>query len=71
MISLPLGVFTMGSPSTEVGRKGNEDRLERVTVAPFAISKTEITFRQWGICVIDRGCSHIPFDSDWGRAHDQ
>ena len=44
MVVIPAGRFTMGSPSTEVGRDGNEGPT-RVVMIPksFAVSKYEVT----------------------------
>ena len=47
MVSIPGGSFTMGSPDSERGRSTNEGPRHQVTVAPFSLSKTEITQGQW------------------------
>ncbi len=67
MIALPGGAFQMGSPDTELGRTGNEGPLHTVTVQPFAISETEVTFDQWDACIADGGCSYSPSDHGFGR----
>lgn len=56
MVSLPGGTFSMGSPEGEPGREPIEGPLHEVTLAPFSISKTEITYAQWSACVEDGGC---------------
>jgi formylglycine-generating enzyme required for sulfatase activity len=67
MVVIPAGEFTMGSPVSEPFR--GAETQHRVTItAPFAVSKFEITFEQWGACVKDGGCdSYRPDDQHWGR----
>ncbi len=57
-ISIPGGSFRMG---------GEGGRL--ITIRPFKMSKTEITFTQWEACVADGGCKSnpTPDDEGWGR----
>ena len=57
----------MGSPDNEPGRNSEEGPQRRVTIAPFAIGKTEVTFAQWDACVSAGGCSRRPADNGWGR----
>ncbi len=64
-VSIPAGTFTMGSPTSEIGR----DRLEtqhEVTLSAFKMSKYEVSFEQYdAFCeATDR---EKPFDKDWGR----
>ncbi|EGV16239.1 Sulphatase-modifying factor protein [Thiocapsa marina 5811] len=47
MIALPGGEFWMGSPEDEPGRKSNEGPRHRVSIRPFAIGKTAVTFKQY------------------------
>jgi formylglycine-generating enzyme required for sulfatase activity len=79
MIELPPGAFRMGSTSVE--RQWAIDQgLEPEWVSPeapqhdleinrlFAISKYEVTFDEWDVCVADGGCNrHRPSDEGWGR----
>jgi formylglycine-generating enzyme required for sulfatase activity/PKD repeat protein len=45
---IPAGVFTMGSPEDELGRKGEREGLHTVTIPGiFYIGVFEITQRQW------------------------
>jgi formylglycine-generating enzyme required for sulfatase activity len=44
--SIPAGTFTMGSPTTEVGREDNEIQ-HKVTLSAFKMSKQEITVAQF------------------------
>jgi formylglycine-generating enzyme required for sulfatase activity len=44
MLPIPGGDFVMGSPDTEAKRKPNEGPQHKVTIAPFWMAKTEITW---------------------------
>lgn len=67
MVVIPAGEFTMGAAPSEHGAAAQH----RVTIAaPFAVSKLEITFDQWGTCVRDGGCDRYhPDDQGWGRGN--
>jgi len=68
MVVLPGGLFTMGSPANEVGRRADEGPQREVSIAPFALSKTEVTFAQWDACLADGGCNgYSPSDGGRGR----
>ena len=68
MIVIPAGSFMMGSPATEPERDKDEGPQRRVTIEPFAIGKTEVTFAQWDACVTAGGCNgYTPSDEGWGR----
>ncbi len=68
MVSIPTGEFTMGSPTSELYR--GAETQHKVTISPFALSKTEITFDQWEACVADGGCGGFkPDDQGWGRGN--
>lgn len=56
MVSLTGGAFLMGSPDSEANRTGNEGPQREVTVSAFSISKTEVTWEQWQMCVDAEGC---------------
>jgi formylglycine-generating enzyme required for sulfatase activity len=47
IVVIPGGLFMMGSPETEPGRVGDEERQHQVQVAAFAISKYELTVGQF------------------------
>jgi len=34
---------------------------------PFAVGKFEVTFAEWGACVVAGSCAHRPVDRGWGR----
>ena len=66
MVVVPAGDFLMGSPDGK--GSDNEHPQHKVTVAkPFAVGKLEVTFDQWDACVVQRGCSAVTDDRDWGR----
>lgn len=49
-----------------------QDCPEMVVIPPaftrvYAVSKFEVTFEQWDVCVRDGGCAHKPEDRGWGR----
>tara|TARA_R110000787_G_scaffold3868_4_gene14803 strand:+ start:11237 stop:12946 length:1710 start_codon:yes stop_codon:yes gene_type:complete len=57
MVAVPGGTFQMGSPDSEPGRVGNEGPVRSVTVAPFVMSRSEITYADWDACLADGGCN--------------
>jgi len=72
MVVVQAGSFMMGSPATEPGRDPNESdtagRQHAVAFSkPFAISKFEVTFEEWGECVAYGDCSKVS-DNGWGGA---
>ena len=67
MVWIRGGSFTMGSPSDEPGRHGDEGPQRRIELSGFHMSATEVTFAQWDACVRAGGCSHRPDDNGWGR----
>jgi len=67
MIVIPAGKFIMGSPETEPDRRTNEGPQHEVTLRrPFAVSKFEVTFEEWDVCVATARCARVP--DHWGRA---
>jgi hypothetical protein len=68
MIVLPAGRFMMGSPDEEKDRFGDEDPRHEVTIAaPFAVSKTEVTFPEWDACIAAGACARVSDSAGWGR----
>jgi formylglycine-generating enzyme required for sulfatase activity len=63
MVVIPTGSFNMG------GAGGPFDRpVHRVTIGQqFALSRYEITFDNWDLCVEGGGCRFKPDDHGWGR----
>ncbi len=56
----------MGSPETEIGREDNEGPRRKVRIAPFLISRYEITFEEYDAYVLATGGT-LPDDQGWGR----
>jgi formylglycine-generating enzyme required for sulfatase activity len=68
MVVLAGGLFRMGSPADETGRRPDEGPQREVSLAPFALSRTEVTFAQWDACLADGGCNgYSPPDGGQGR----
>ena len=66
MIALPGGAFDMGSPDTEPERESNEGPRHRVTLPPFAIGRTEVSFADYDRFATATG-RKLPEDQGWGR----
>lgn len=49
MIPIPGGTYTMGSPDGEADRKDDESPQHKVTIAPFWMGKTEVTWEEYDI----------------------
>lgn len=47
MVGIPGGTFTMGSPAGEAGRKADEGPQVEVTLKPFWMGKTEVTWDEF------------------------
>jgi formylglycine-generating enzyme required for sulfatase activity len=67
MVIVRAGKFMMGSPESEKDRSDDEGPQHEVTIAkPFAVSKFEVTFAEWDICVAAGACLKAS-DTGWGR----
>jgi formylglycine-generating enzyme required for sulfatase activity len=67
MIVIPAGPFTMGSLATEQGRNDDEGSQHPVTITKrFAVSKFDVTFADWDVCVSVGGCPQVS-DGGMGR----
>jgi len=47
MVPIPGGTFMMGSPDSEAGRKEDEGPVHKVTLSPFWMGKTEVTWDEY------------------------
>ncbi|MCB9961693.1 MAG: SUMF1/EgtB/PvdO family nonheme iron enzyme [Hyphomonas sp.] len=56
LVALPGGDFVMGSPLTEAGHSGDEGPQKTITLAPFLMSRNEITVAEWEACVDAGAC---------------
>ena len=66
MVVIPAGTFRMGCLSNE-DCEDDEKPVHEVRVPSFALSKYEVTFAQWNVCIADGVC---PRASDcWGWGH--
>ena len=66
MVSLPGGSFLMGSPDTEAERNDSEGPQHRVSLQPFAISRTAVSFADYDRFVAATR-RKLPNDAGWGR----
>ncbi len=66
MVNIPGGAARMGCVS-DLGCMRFEKPVHNVSLRSFEISKYEVTFQQWDLCVAKGGCDYIPDDSGWGR----
>jgi formylglycine-generating enzyme required for sulfatase activity len=66
MITIAGGKFIMGCIRPK-NCDSNEQPAHQVTVPPFNMSTTEVTFKQWDNCYDDKGCTTYPNDEGWGR----
>ena len=66
MVAIPAGTFRMGCVT---GRRCEEweTPVREVRVPAFEISRNEVTFAQWDVCVEYGPCGWVP-DEGWGRA---
>lgn len=64
LVVIPEGSFDMGSNS-----EGESERpLTSVSIRqPIAIGVYEVTFDEWGTCILEGGCSTRPYSEGWGR----
>lgn len=66
MAEIPGGVFRMGAPDDEPGRAETEGPTRMVAIAPFALSRREITRREWAACVDAGACPALESEPpDW------
>ncbi len=68
MVVLPAGAFQMGSPEGEKGRNSDEGPRHRVTVAAFALGRTETTYEDYDRFAQATGRT-LPKDRGWGRGN--
>ena len=65
MVVVPAGKFLMGSPKG-FGQDRERPQHEVTIAKPFAISKLEVSFAEWDMCVAAGGCLPVG-DSSYGR----
>lgn len=68
MVVVPAGEFIIGSPFAERGRISDEVAQQVVKIdKSIAVSKFEVTFKEWDACVALGGCDFRPDYENWGR----
>jgi formylglycine-generating enzyme required for sulfatase activity len=66
MVVLPGGVAEIGSAESDLARVDNELPQQAISITPFAVSQTEITFAEWNACVRGGGCNaYVPHTAGW------
>ena len=65
MVVIPAGTFRMGCLKGR-GCGKTPKPIRDVRIASFAVSKHEVTFAQWDVCVEYGGCRSVG-DEGWGR----
>ncbi|MEM7251945.1 MAG: SUMF1/EgtB/PvdO family nonheme iron enzyme [Pseudomonadota bacterium] len=68
MVLIPQGLFRMGSPDHEDGRRVDEGPTRQVSLPDFAMSQTEVTFADYEVFANATG-RPVPDDRQWGRAN--
>ena len=71
MVIVPPGIFRMGSPESEEGRKMNEGPIHHVAIDwPMAVGIHEVSFLQWDECFKEASCEgHRPEQIKGRGAH--
>jgi formylglycine-generating enzyme required for sulfatase activity len=68
MVVLAPGEFIMGSPDNETHCYPNEGPRHKVVIAePFAVSRYDVTFAEWDVCVANGDCNPKVSDSSFGH----
>ncbi len=77
MVAIPSGEFLMGASSANnqgaraagQAESSDETPAHPVKVAAFSLSKTEVTFALYDLCVASSSCYYVPPDEGWGRGN--
>jgi formylglycine-generating enzyme required for sulfatase activity len=59
LVRVPAGDITMAWAALEADRHRKEGPPHKVTVAEFALGRTQVTFAEWDACVVDGGCNPV------------
>lgn len=65
MQAIPAGAFEMGSNEDS----SDETPVHQVQVSAFSLSKSEVTFELYDLCVASSSCYYVPPDEGWGRGN--
>ena len=55
MVAVPGGTFRMGSPESEPYRRADEGPVHEVKISPFWMERTEVTWREYEVYLLQRG----------------
>jgi formylglycine-generating enzyme required for sulfatase activity len=55
MVAIPGGSFLMGSPESEPYRRPDEGPVHRVKLSPFWMERTEVSWREFEVYLLQRG----------------
>jgi formylglycine-generating enzyme required for sulfatase activity len=55
MVAIPGGTFLMGSPESESYRRPDEGPVHRVKLSPFWMERTEVSWREYEVYLLQRG----------------
>ena len=68
MVAVAAGNFLMGAPESDTDAEPGEKPQRPVVIEkPFAMSKYEVTFKEWEACASEGDCHAVPDDKGWGR----
>jgi formylglycine-generating enzyme required for sulfatase activity len=70
MVPIPGGTFTMGSPPTERGRQPDEGPQHKVTIHPFWMEKTEMTWEVFDQFAFNKSLTKPPGGAPNGNGID-
>ena len=70
MVPVQGGAFTMGSPATERGRRPDEGPPHKVTIQPFWMEKTEMTWEVFDQFAFNKNLSKPPGANNNGNGAD-
>jgi formylglycine-generating enzyme required for sulfatase activity len=55
MVAVPGGTFEMGSPESEPYRRADEGPVHKVKLSPFWMERTEVTWKEYEVYLLQRG----------------
>ena len=62
MVVVPEGQFLMGAAPNDPDGNGHPQR--RISVGRLAVSRTEVTFNEWAVCVAAGHCPEYPYQDE-------
>ena len=71
MVAVPGGVFTMGSPETEVGRRDDEGPRRRARISPFWMGRFEVSWSEFDAFYAQKATrAREEWEWDWEESAD-